>query len=598
MNEAIPFVSTEGCIHSRFDEIAALLPDNIAVSDNENSLTYDGLRIASNRMAHSILGKLGPGRGNIALFIENNIYQIIAILGIMKSGRSYVALDVSHHPERNKQIFEDAGCEMLICTKSTETSIKKIFQATHHDCADMIPSSIPDSSPQTNVLPSENAITLYTSGSTGKPKGVLQSHRNMVHFIKRMSELYPILPSDKVAYFLSVGFSAHALPLLGALLNGSELKCHNVKEGNFNHFSNWFAASEISFAMMIPSFLRHFTSSLDPGNGFPHLRLLMLGGETLYRSDVEKARKVFDRNLLIVNIYASTEAYLMRSFPIKHNTIIKTNTVPIGYPVEGMEIMLVDKNGKEVNEKYSGEIILKSKYLTEGYHNRPELQESDFIQDPKNPGMRILRTYDLAYYSHQNCMIHIGRGDQVVKLRGYRIDFGEIINLLLDNNSVTEAFCTLQKNPQGDDHIIAYLVPADKKTPDIEHLNTMLVRMLPDYMIPSHILLINSLPKNSSGKIMASELPEPEWYSGSGIIKEMAENDIERTLTEIFEATLKISPIGTNENFLKLGANSLSLFVALSEVEKKFTVKIDIKVAMDTPNIKSLASFVEQAQIK
>ncbi len=208
---------------------------------------------------------------------------------------------------------------------------------------------------------------------------------------------------------------------------------------------------------------------------------------------------VFDKHCLMINIYASTEAYIMRSFTISHDTIIHSNIVPIGYPVDGMKIYLRDDQGQTPARGSLGEIILESEYLTEGYQNKAELQKKDFSTNPENPSLRLLNTADLGYMVDDDCMVHAGRKDTVIKLRGFRVDFGEIINILLSTENIKEATCALKTNPQGVEHIIAYVVSVDHSEADIEYLNAILVRMLPDYMIPTHILHLQALPKNSVG---------------------------------------------------------------------------------------------------
>ncbi len=595
MNDPIPFSTAEQSIHGRFDDIVAMIPEHPALSDGIHSLTYLQLQKASNKLAHAILGILGPGKGNIGIFCENNVFQVIAILGILRSGRSYVALDTSFPDERNKAILNDSQSRMIVCTEDLRERLSGYSEDRFIISADQPGEEIPECKPQIRTDPGDNAITLYTSGSTGRPKGVLQSHRNMVHFIRRMSDLYPIYPSDKTAYYLSFGFSAHALPLLGALLNGSELKTYSFRKGNFHAFSEWLRTEKISFGMMIPSFLRHFLAVQEKKTHYPDLRLLLFGGETLYRSDVEKARAIFRKQTFMVNIYASTEAYLMRSFPLAHDTTIKSNIVPIGYPVEGMEISLQDAHGKQVRGQEQGEIILKSEYLTEGYHRQPELQKKDFSTDPVNPALRIFSTADMGYFLDDNCLVHTGRKDSVVKLRGYRIDFGEIINLLLQSNDVREAVCVLRENPGGREELIAYIVPAGAENPDMEYIRALLVRVLPDFMIPSYIIPIGEIPKNSVGKTDPTALPDPEWEYIAEQQKEAPANQFEEKLCRIFEKVLKKSTIGVNEDFLKLGADSLGLFVALSEVEKEFGVKIDLKTSVATPNIRSLAKHIQSS---
>jgi acyl carrier protein len=172
----------------------------------------------------------------------------------------------------------------------------------------------------------------------------------------------------------------------------------------------------------------------------------------------------------------------------------------------------------------------------------------------------------------------------------------EIANILLENKDIREVACMIGKNPQEVEHIIAYIVASGDVTPDLEYCNAMLVRRLPAYMVPSHIILIKEIPKNAVGKIDRKQLPEPEWHPGSKVKQEDTLSETETALVEIFEKVLKITPISTKDNFLKLGANSLSLFVAFTEVEKKFGVKLDVNAIVQTPDIKSIAAFIDQKE--
>jgi amino acid adenylation domain-containing protein len=597
MNDPKAFNTAEQCIHERFDEISGLFPDRVAISDGSFSLTYKELREAADKMASVIMQRVGSGQENISFLINNNAGQVIALLGILKAGKAYVALDPQWPAERNRMVFTDARCRLLICDRDTAGLASALCETTSvMDVEEWKTAVVRDPGQQT-AKPDNNAITLYTSGSTGTPKGVMQSHRNMVHFIKRLTGQFGIVPDDRIAYYLSAGFSAHALPLLGALLNGAELYISDFRSGNFLGFSRWFRESEITFAMMIPSFLRHFLAVQEKNDRYPDLRMLLLGGETLYRSDVEKARKVFRRETTLANIYASTEAYLMSSYQMEPDCMIRSNIVPVGYPAEGMELSIVDEKGKPVGEKKNGEIILRSRYVSEGYWHKPALQAKDFKTDPHDSRYRIFKTSDRGYYLDGGCIVHTGRSDTSVKLRGYRIDLDEIINLLLGIEEVSEAACALKKNPQGMEQLVAWVVPAENKTIDMEYAKAWLVRFLPGYMIPGHILPAKELPRSATGKTDTARLPEPRWESVM-IEKTSAADATEEALVAIFEKALKISPVGTNENFLETGANSLELFVALSEVEKYFNIKMDIDAIIKTPDIRSLAAHIRIKQNK
>lgn len=589
---SIPFNTVETTLHQRFEEIASRLPDCIAVTYQHHVLTYRQLNEAANRLSYKINEILGPNQSNIAFLLENSHHQIIAILSILKAGKSYVPLDTSFPFMRNLSMLENAACSLIISNELNKEQAKHLLEGRDLLLADKEYSSYPERNPEIYVSPEDLAILLYTSGSTGTPKGVMQSHLNMVHFIKRFTDITPVNAADIVAYYLSVGFSAHALPLFMALLNGSHLAIFNVKSDNFSGFIKWFQERKLTYAMMNPSFLRHLIASMEKKEVLYNLQYLVLGGETLYRSDVEKARNFLTQQAKVVNIYASTESYVTRAFVMEHHTILKGNIVPIGYPIQDMEISIVDQEGNVV-EKEAGQICIKSAYITKGYWNNPELTSDDMIPDPNNSNIIIHKTTDLGYYLDKDCMVHIGRKDSFIKLRGFRIDLAEIENMLMDDEDVKEAVCLLRKSPQELEHIIAYVVKARKNPLNLDLIKAKAVRILPDYMIPKYFIELESLPKNDVGKIDYKAIPDPDWKILQGSRGEIKpRNSLEKELVAIFEAILKIKPIGVTDNFLKIGADSLSLFVVFSKIEKKHGAKLNINSITDNPTIENIAEYI------
>lgn len=589
----IPFAEPLQTIHGRFESIASSVPDRIAVSDSHTSLTFDSLNKHSNCLAQLLMKQL-PDRENIAVFHENSVWQVVSILGILKAGKTYVPLDASFPADRKHAMMQDADIRHIL-TESRMAEVHKDFlKGLSFICSDETNDSPEGNLTEAAVNPEDPAILLYTSGSTGKPKGVIQTHENMVHFIRRLTAFSGILPDYRFAHYLSLGFSAHALPLLASLLNGCHLELFNVRSSGYAAFSQWFREKRINAALVIPSFLRHWMDVTEAGQSFPDLKLLMLGGETLYRGDVGKARKVFGKHTRMINILASTEAYLSRGYDIGHDTPLLSNIIPVGYPVEGIELLIRNSEGQTCKPGETGEIYLRSRYICTGYWNKPEQSEADVSHDASDKSIRILRTYDLGMMSEDGCVVHLGRKDNMVKLRGYRIDLAEVESVLLGDPEVKEAVCALKTNRFGIEHIIAWIVPSVAYMPDLNFLKAKAAKVLPDYMVPTYFIQLTDMPKNSSGKTDRASMPEPDWVHLEGqLLKEPPADEIELQLVGIFEKSLNLKPIGVTDNYLELGADSLRLFVAFNNIEKHFGIRISADQMLEQPTIRQIARLFD-----
>ncbi|MEA3476947.1 MAG: non-ribosomal peptide synthetase [Bacteroidota bacterium] len=595
--KTIPIHTDDQTIHQRFEEVASLLPDHTALRFAEQSMTYEQLDKAANQLAHQIIDLIGPEPGNVALFLENSIFQIVTILGILKAGKAYVALDTTFPAERNLYMLQDAQCQLLISNALNESKARDLSAKIQLILEMQVDDSFPNTKPVIALGPDDDAIIFYTSGSTGSPKGALQSHKNMVHFVWGLSKVIDIVPSDSFAYYLSVAFSAHAFPLLATLLNGGALIIYHGKLEHISEFKQWLSDMKISIALMIPSFIRHFQATFTGNEKLPDLRILFPAGETLYRSDVEKIRDILKKDALIINIYASSETYVTRAYIIHHDTLLKGNIVPIGYPFKDMEFMILDEQGKSVEKDSIGEFYIRSPYIMKGYWKRPELNASVIETDPDDDQMTIFKSSDIGYYRDEDCIVCVGRKDAVIKLRGYRIDLGEIENILLESKDVKEAACVLRKNKHGIEQIIAFIVAGQDQALDIDHIKALTTRVLPGYMLPSHFIEIDELPKNEIGKTAYKSIPEPNWeFLEGGGEKVGASNKLEEKLIHLFERVLKIKPIGITDDILKIGADSLSLFVSFNEIEKAFGKKLNMDTVLDNPTVEAIARILEDNQ--
>ncbi|HSG67863.1 MAG TPA: non-ribosomal peptide synthetase, partial [Bacteroidales bacterium] len=269
----------------------------------------------------------------------------------------------------------------------------------------------------------------------------------------------------------------------------------------------------------------------------------------------------------------------------------KGNNVPIGYEVTEIEVSIMDEEGRRCDPFKTGEICITSRYISPGYWHADPTDEKRFLKN--EDGTITFHSGDMGYKLSDGCIVHVGRNDAVIKLRGFRIDLGEIENTMMELKQIKEVAVVVKENPFGTKHLIAYYVERDNAEFDPHYLKVAVLRNLPDYMVPSYFIRLDHLPKNDIGKVDYKILPEPDWEALTTRKDiEMPANGIEEELKEIFERILEVSPIGVKDNIMEVGADSLRLFVAFDEVEKRFGKKLNIDSIIESPHIRDIAAQI------
>jgi len=593
LEKQIPILNIEQSLPERFDFIADTFADKIAIREGNNDLTYRSLQEKANVIANQILS-LGSDQKQIVLFLSFGIDQLVSLMGIIKSGCAYVPVDTSWPAHRIEFSITDSSAAAVITDNVNMGQVKALSADRQIINIDEIDFKQNTHQPEKYPVADDNIHILYTSGSTGEPKGVYTSHRNQMHFVKRFSEYIRISPADIFSYYFSIGFSAHAMPSLGALLNGATLAMYNLKKFGFPGLSEFFIKEGITVSLMIPSIMRHFRATLEKGFKLEKLRTLMIAGETLYYNDILQIRPYLKLRTDIINIYASTEMFMVCAFLMKKDTLLNQNIIPIGLPVDGIDIKIHNKDGMECEANHVGEMIIYSRYAALGYWNKPELTNEDF---PPQDKIRRFNSHDLAYINTDGNIVHVGRRDAMVKIRGQRVDLSEIENCLLYMKDIQEVAAVLKEDPFGNKVIVAYYVCRSNRKVDEKVLQAVFLRRLPVFMIPKFLLKLDSLPKTDSGKTDYQSLPDPDWgkTSGQGEIKHPS-NPIEDQLVLIFEKHFEVYQIGVQENFLQVGHDSLKLFVAFDTIEKTFDIKFDLDSVLKTPTIEAMAVIIKNLQ--
>jgi amino acid adenylation domain-containing protein len=595
-NDFVPFPpeDVERGIPSRFERQVAEGPDRLAVKDGRTSLTYDELNRSANRLARAILARGADRSRPVAVLLPHGTQAIVAILAALKAGRIYVAIDPSHPRERVEYLLEDSQADLLVSNDALLPALDELaprgFPLMN---ADHVDPGLADANLSLPLAPDAIAGIFYTSGSTGRPKGVIFSHRATLHGKRTLINAYHLCPTDRVAQTLSFSMSASLNYFLSPLLVGAATLPFDVRNRGLGALARWLRQEKITFFYAVPTIFRKLMAAAGEGEGFPSVRLLALGGETILRHDVDLFRKHFADGCWLRIGLGMTEAggaTATRLF-IGTQTPLPGDGVPAGYPTEGTDVLLLDENGREVAEGQVGEIALKGRYLASGYWRRPELTAEKFLPDPDGTDARIFLTGDLGRRTAEGCILHMGRRDFRVKISGQRVETAEVEAVLLELGAFSSAAVTARPDELGNNRLIAYLVPKDAgAAPTAGELWQRLGQKLPTYMIPSAFVMMEELPMTAGGKVDRSALPDPDAALRHLSAPFVApRTPLERSLAEMWAQVRRRGRVGVTDSFLELGGTSLEATQLLQRAQDAFGVTVPLSAFFQQPTVEGLA---------
>ncbi|MDA8326191.1 MAG: AMP-binding protein [Nitrospiraceae bacterium] len=582
-------------IVERFEQQASRYPSRLAVKTGKAQLTYAGLNQTANRIARDIIERFGPGSVPVALFLDQGIQLISAILAVLKAGKSYVALDTSFPHSKNASVVDHCRPGTILTDRDHYPLASKLFEDTSPlmiiDEANHLysPSNL-----NLSISPEATAYIIYTSGSTGEPKGVFQDHRNVLHNVMRCTNMLHIAPDDRLSLLWSCSFAASIPNIFGALLNGAALFPYDIRKNGIMNLADWLIKQEITIYHSVPTAYRHLLSTLAGKENFSRLRMIKLSGEPVRKTDVELYKRHFHEGCIFHVSYASTETNIVRQFFCDHNTEFSGDIVPVGYEVEDMEVMVLDEDGEEAVANCPGEIAVISPYLPPAYYRKDDPADSPFQPDKKGGGRRIYRTGDTGYMLADGCLMHLGRKDQQIKVRGYRVELGEVETALSELAMVKESAVVGYDDPDNGKVLVAYVVLRKDKAATAGELRNALKDRLPDYMVPSRFVLLEAMPLTLSGKIDRMALPDPEREGPQLENAYVApRTPTEIMLAGIWRKILRIKRVGAADNFFELGGHSLLVARLAAEIRKKTGRTLPIVAILQSPTIKQLAKILQ-----
>ncbi len=585
----------EQSIPERFAKIVSLYPNRVAIKERDYAVTYSELDEQSNLIAHAILERISQDNEPLAILVEHGAQALAAILAALKSGKIYLPLDPNYPPQRLKYMLADTSARLILTHQPTYSLAREI--AGENSAVlnlDEVVGASNRAAVGLRISPSALACIFYTSGSTGQPKGVVDNHRNLLHGTLRFTNGLHLGSEDRLSFTHSCSSSASVRRIFPALLNGACLCPLDVRKVGSQGLLD--LLSNESITMFSSGRIRDFVRNFSQDRAFPSLRLVSLGGEVVYRRDVELYRKVFPANCIIGIWMSSTETGNVTQFLIDNQTELKTEIVPIGYPAQDVEIFLHDDESNLVREGEVGEIVVKSDYLACGYWRRPELTKERFHQDGLQ---RVYRTGDLGRMEADGCLFHLGRKDDQFKVRGYRIEAAEIEAALQNLGYFSKVFVTLRDRLADEKVLVAYLEPRQWPPPSSSVLRRALAVNLPSHMIPSTFEMLEKLPLTPTGKVdrnALQELSSDRPNIGTEYVD--PRTPTEGILAEIWGTVLSLDRIGVLDNFFDLGGHSLAATRVVSHVIRQFQIDVPLQWLFESPTIADMAAVIASHQGK
>ena len=596
-------------IIDKFEEQVKKYPNRLAVKTADLELTYQKLNDHANAVALKLINESNTtdftGLETVALLFEHGNDMVVGTMGALKAAKVYVPMDPSYPSELLKYMLDNCEANVIITNDKNLELTHGLISESKAKVRIINISKIPASTSQEllNVKTTGHDLVyiLYTSGSTGRPKGVMQSHQNVLHFIKCYSDAIKITPEDRMTLLSSFCHDAAIVDIYSALLNGASLHLLDAKsDTSLNTISDWLRAERISIWHSVPTLYRYFINTLNaPQDTLPlpegqthlesddlrSLRFIVLGGEAVLPHDITNYSKIFSSAKLAV-IYGQSESSInsMQIYPAN----CQPEALTLGEPVAATEILVVDENREEVSPLEVGEIVILSNYVALGYWQEPEKSKHVFEE---SAAVKLFFTGDLGRLLPDDSIEFFGRKDFQVKIRGFRIELGGIENRLLEHQAVKEAVVIAREEAAGEKYLCAYLVAdEDVATNDLrEHL----ANSLPEYMIPAYFMQLERMPLTPNGKIDRKAFPEPSRSRAEYVAPR---NKTEAVLAQIWCEVLKCERVGINDNFFELGGHSLKAAMVINKINMELNVNVPLLQLYATPFISDMGSYISEAK--
>ncbi|HKV13156.1 MAG TPA: amino acid adenylation domain-containing protein, partial [Thermoanaerobaculia bacterium] len=592
-------------VHERVDDQARRTPDAPAILGEDGQLTFRELAQASDRLAEA-LRRLGIGPEDLVGVCLPRVPEIaVALLAILKAGGVYLPLDPAYPRERLAYMLEQARAPLVLGRRDLAG------QLPAHGARTLFLDELePPAAPAGRacaVEPAQAAYAIFTSGSTGRPKGAVLTHGNLGCYVESLGRRLGIRAGDRYLHTASFSFSSSVRQLLLPLCHGATVVLAGPERiGEPRRLFELAGRERVTVMDLVPSYWRSCLYALgelapEERAGLPgrDLRLIVSASERLLSDVPDGWAHDLGHGAELVNMLGQTETTgIVSVYPIPRRRGGRVSTVPVGRPIPGSRVYLLDARLEPVPTGVAGEVFLGGSGVGRGYLGQPALTAERFVPDPWSgtPGARLYRTGDLARHRADGTLDFIGRQDDQVKVRGFRIEPGEVEAALCRHPEVRAAVVLALEAPQGDRRLTAFLVPLREPAPEAAELRAFLLGILPDYMVPAAFVPVPSLPLTPTGKVdrralAAAERPPEAARPG----RVPPASPRERQLAAIWREVLGVDEIGVDDDFFALGGHSLLATQVISRIRRTFGVEIPLRTLFERPTVAALSAVLPEA---
>jgi amino acid adenylation domain-containing protein len=583
----VPFSreALEASIPARFAVQVAGHPDRVAVAHARGSLTYRDLDHASNGIAAALMDAMGDAEEPVGLLVGEDDARIIAILGALKAGKMYLALDPGDPPDRISAMLRHSTARMVLTDDPGQAS--RLLEGTRtmvRDTTDLAPL---EALPSACVVgPDRGAYLFYTSGSTGEPKGVCDTHRNVLHNVLRYTNSLQISCGDRLSLLQACTFSGTVSSLFGALLNGATICPIHLRRHGAAAEARWLARQDITIYHSVPAL---FDAIVSQAGDLPRMRIIRLEGDQAHQRHVRLFQERFGSGCILVNGLGATETGLIRQYFVHADRPPAEGVVPVGYATPEMDILLLDPGGVEVRAGEIGRIAVRSRYLAREYWRNPALTAEVFRPCPDDPAKRIYWSGDLGRKSPDGCLEHLGRLDGQVRVRGIGASLPDIEAVLGAVAGVRMAIVKPHRQA-GVERLTGYIVPSEGAPPTASAIRRQLAQRLHRPLIPSRLVVLDALPLDPHGKVDRRALPPARAVRPDlDVPFRSPAGDRETRIAAIWRAVLELPEVGRDDDFFDLGGDSLDAMAVLSGVEAELGIALPHSVWVTRRTIADLA---------
>jgi amino acid adenylation domain-containing protein len=584
------------CVHELLQEQAERTPEATAVIFAGRRLSYAEFNRQANQIGH-YLRKLGVGpEARVGICVQRSFEALAGLAGILKAGGAYVPLDPEYPLDRLHYMIADAGIQLLVTQKHLAERFPDF--SGHVVCLDTdwpLIAKEDSAPPVSSSVPENLAYVIYTSGSTGMPKGVSVHHTGIVRLVKNTGYI-DFARARSFLQFAPISFDASTFEIWGSLLNGAQITVLPAGLPSLSELASFIQVNAIDI-LWITTALFHQLIEAEPGS-IKEIKQIITGGEVL---SPQIAAKTARQGNSFLNCYGPTENTTFSTYyPVRVPEDVNEKPVPIGVPIANTQVYVLDQEMQLVPAGVAGELFIGGAGLARGYLDRPALTAEKFVPHPfsRHAGQRLYRTGDLVRWRADGNLDFIGRIDRQIKIRGFRVELGEIEEALKQHAGVKEAVVLAMKEEAGL-RLVAYVAAGAETGITQEALAETLRLRLPEYMVPAAWLVMEQLPTNANGKIdrTALESLQPE---ASRVRRQpqgepqRARTQVEEILCGIWEEVLKVSPVGVEDSFFDLGGHSLLATRIMSRVEQVFSVHMPLRALFESPLVKDMAQRIEQ----